>query len=61
MNSCTLVNTRASLKATTVVTAKGGDTTVVAFGDALVFTKVHEFTECYGATGSWGAPGEKAT
>jgi len=44
-----------------MVSAKGGATTVVAFSDALVFTKVHEFTQCYGTTGSWGAPGEKAT
>ena len=44
-----------------VISAKGGATTVVAFSDALECTKVHEFTECYGTTGSWGAPGEKAT
>ena len=44
-----------------MVPLAGGGSQVVAFNDALVFTKVHEFTECYGATGSWGAPGEKAT
>jgi len=44
-----------------MVPVQGGGSKVVAFNDALVFTKVHEFTECYGATGSWSAPGEKAT
>ena len=44
-----------------MVPLAGGGNKVVAFNDALVFTKVHEFTECYGATGSWAAPGEKAT
>lgn len=44
-----------------MVPLAGGGTRVVAFNDALVFTRVHEFTECYGATGSWAKPGEKAT
>lgn len=44
-----------------MVPVQGGGNRVVSFSDALVFTRVHEFTECYGATGSWAQPGEKAT
>ncbi len=45
-----------------IVTNANGTQEVVSFTDALVFTKVHAFTTCYGAPGAgqWRNPGEHA-
>lgn len=39
----------------------GGGLKVVSFGDALVWKRVHESSQCLGATGSWSKPGEQGT